>query len=103
MSMDIDLLISKTDDVGIVSTGKFDSPVTAAIFDHDTQLVSLEFGETMDTLVLNVPVGEDMVPYLIQRNYLFIIGTDKKHIHEAQRIPLMHVNNLLHHDVGEWK
>lgn len=101
--MNIDLLISKTDDVGIVSTGKFESKVTAAIFDHDTRSISLEFGETMDTMVLNVPVGEDIVPYLTQRNHMFVIGTDKKHIHEAFRIPLMHVNNLLNSEVGEWK
>jgi len=65
--MDIDLLISKTEDVGLVATGKFDDAVTAAIFDHDTQCLSLEFGETMDTLVLNVPVAEDLIPYLNNR------------------------------------
>ena len=52
---------------------------------------------------LNVPVCEEIVPYLTQRNHMFVIGTDKKHIHEAFRIPLMHVNNLLNSEVGEWK
>lgn len=101
--MDIDLLISKSQDVGLVTTGKFDSPVTAAIFDHATRHLSLEFGQTMDTLNLNIPVGEDLVPYLTQRSHLFMIGTDRSHIHEAYRIPLMHVNDNNDPSVGEWK
>jgi hypothetical protein len=101
--MDIDLLVNKTDDVGLVATGKFESRVTAAIFDHETQSMSLEFGETMDSMDLNIPIGEDLIPYLTQRQYLFMIGTDLKHIHEAYRIPLMHVNNLRDSNVAEWK
>jgi hypothetical protein len=100
--MDIDLLVSKSDDVGLVTTGKFDSRPTAAIFDHETHVMSLEFGETMESLSLNVAVGEDLMPYLLQRSHLFMIGTDTKHIHEAYRIPLMHVNDLRNADVGEW-
>jgi len=101
--MNIDLLISKNNDVGIVSTGKFESKVTAAIFDHETREMSLEFGETMDSMTLNVPIGEDMIGLLDERAYLYYIGTDKAHIHEAYRIPLMHVNNAKNSNVGEWR
>ncbi len=100
--MNIDLLISKTQDVGLVTTGKFPSTVTAAIVDHETQEISLEFGETMDSMALNIPVAEDILPYLNNRNGLYIIGTDKVHIHEAYRVPIMHLNNMKSHDVKEW-
>lgn len=100
--MDIDLLINKMDDVGLVATGKFETPVTAAIIDHESLEMSLEFAQTMDSMVLNVPVGEDLIPYLMQRSRLFIIGTDGAHIHEAYSIPLMHVNNIKDDSVGEW-
>jgi len=100
--MNIDLLISKNHDIGLVTTGKFPSQVTAAIIDHDTQEISLEFGETMDSMPLNIPIGEDMMNYFNNRNNLFVIGTDKVHIHEAYRIPLMHVNNAKSRDVKEW-
>jgi len=100
--MNIDLLISKTQDIGLVTTGKFDSVVTAAIFDHETQLMSLEFGETMDTMNLNVPISDDFVNYIKQRSFLYMIGTDKTHIHEAYRIPLMHINDVKADKVGEW-
>ena len=101
--MDIDLLINKTNDVGLVTTGKFDSTVTAAIFDHEALQISLEFGETMDSMYLNIPVSEDFVSYLTQKSHLFMIGTDKVHIHEAYKIPLMHVNDFKNSNVGEWK
>jgi len=101
--MDIDLLINRTDDVGLVATGKFEARVTAAIFDHETHELSLEFGETMDSMPLNIPLADDLVPYLVQRTRIFMIGTDTKHIHEAYAIPLMHVNNFKNVDVGDWK
>lgn len=101
--MNIDLLINKTHDVGIVTTSKFESPVTAAIFDHQTHEISLEFGATMDSLSLNIPVAYDLVPYLIQRGSLFFIGTDKELIHEAYQIPLMHINDMTSKPTsGEW-
>ncbi len=101
--MNIDLLINKTQDVGIVTTGKFESAVTAAILDHENQTISLEFGETMDSMDMNVPIADDLIPYLNQKTHLFVIGTDKVHIHEAYRIPLMHINNMNRKDVGQWK
>lgn len=101
--MNIDLLISKTQDVGIVTTGKFESTVTAAIFDHETLQMSLEFAETMDSMDMNIPIAEDIAPFLAQRNNLFVIGTDKVHIHEAYQIPLMHMNDIQTKNVGEWK
>lgn len=100
--MDIDLLLNKNKDVGLVATGKFDSPVSGIIFDHATQSLSLEFGETMDTLDLNVPVGDEFIPFLAPRNHLYMIGTDKKHIHEAYRVPLVHINDVKDETVGEW-
>jgi hypothetical protein len=100
--MDIDLLLNKNKDIGLVSTGKFEARVSGAIFDHATHSLSLEFGETMDTLDLNVPVGDDLIDYLSNRNHIFLIGTDKKHIYEAYRIPLMHVNDYSEETAGEW-
>lgn len=102
--MDIDLLISKTNDICLVATGRFNSTVTAAIFDNESHKLSLEFGETMETMDMNIPVSEEFVPYLIQRQNLFIIGTDIKHIHEAYQIPLMHINDYAAEEQsqGEW-
>ena len=100
--MDIDLLINKNNDVGLVATGKFESPVSGIIFDHETQSLSLEFGETMDSMALNVPVADEIIPYLTQKNYLFLIGTDKRLIHEAYRVPLMHINDFADEEAGEW-
>ena len=100
--MNVDLLISKTDDVGIVTTGKLPSRVTAAIIDHETNEVSLEFGETMDSMTMNVPISDDLMAYINNRNGMYIIGTDKTHIHEAYQVPMMHINNTKSSDIGDW-
>ena len=101
--MDIDLLISKGHDVGLVSNGKFENIVTAAIFDHETRRISLEFGEAMDSMNLNIPVTEEFVPYLSQRSHLFMIGTDRTYIYEAYDIPLIHINDFKDPELGGWK
>lgn len=100
--MNIDLLVSKNHDIGLVTTGKFESAVTAVMLDHETNEISLEFGETMNSMPLNIPVADDIMAYMNNRNSLFIIGTDKTHIHEAYRVPIMHINNLKSRDVKEW-
>jgi len=100
--MNIDLLISKTQDVGIVTTGKFESKVTAVMVDHGTHELSLEFGELMDSMTMNIPVADDMMAYIRNRNGIYIIGTDKTHIHEAYRVPIMHLNLKATDNVGEW-
>ena len=92
--MDIDLLINKMNEVGLVASGQFDSTVSAAIFDHIDRTITLEFGETMDSMPLNIIVGDDFVPYLRQTGYLHLIALEKKKIIEARQIPLMHVNDF---------
>lgn len=100
--MDIDLLISKTGEICLVSTGRFQSRVTAAIFDHETQKMSLEFGETMESMDMNVAISDDFIPYLTPKDSVHMIGTDKTHIHEAYSIPLMHLNDYKSQNIGEW-
>lgn len=101
--MEIDLLINKEKDLGLVSTGKLPDKISGIIFDHQTRTLSLEFGATMDSLDLNVEVDDEFIPFLTDANYLFYIGTDKTHIHEAYRVPLAHVNDLSDDMIGEWR
>ena len=101
--MNIDLLQNKDGDFGLVSTGQFESPITGIIFDHEALSLSLEFGEAHDSMLLNVAVDETYTNALSQKTQLYIIGTDKKHIHEAYSAPLMHINDMQNNDVGEWK
>jgi hypothetical protein len=101
--MNVDLLISQTQDVGIVTTAKLPSKITAVIIDHETHEISLEFGETMDSLTMNIPVADDIMAFINNRNGLYVIGTDKTHIHEAYHVPMMHVNSDKSDGIGEWK
>jgi len=103
--MDIDLLINKMNEVGLVASEKFDSTVSAAIFDHVDRTITLEFGETMDSMPLNIVVSDDFVPYLRQTGYLHLIVLEKKKIVEARQIMLMHVNDFDEEELveGGWQ
>jgi len=101
--MNIDLLKNKAGDFGLVSTGQFDAAISAVIFDHDSFTLSLEFNEEHDSMTLNVAVDAMYHNDLTDKTHLYIIGTDKTHIHEAYSVPLMHVNDIQDNNIGEWK
>ena len=100
--MNIDFLMNKEGDFGLVTTGRFEAPVSGVIFDHENLTISLEFGATMDSMTLNVPVDAMYKDKLSLKNHVFMVGTDKKHIHEAYTVPLLHVNDFKNNDTGEW-
>jgi hypothetical protein len=101
--MNIDFLKNKDGDFGLVSTGQFPSIITGIIFDHKDMTLSLEFDETVESLTLNIAVDAAYLLDLTQKSQLFIIGTDKTHVHEAYSAPLLHINDIQDNDVGEWR
>ena len=60
--MQIDLLATRSGELGILANGSFSSDVSGVIFDVAERSLTLEFGASMDSLKLNCPVGEDFVP-----------------------------------------
>jgi hypothetical protein len=100
--MNIDLLVNKDGDFGLVATGRFDNKISGVIFDHKDYLLSLEFSETMETMALNVPVDPSYVSQLATKQRLHMIGTDKKLIHEAYSVPLYHVNDSKTTSESDW-
>lgn len=100
--MNIDLLVNKDGDFGLVSTGRFESKVSGVIFDHDNYLLSLEFAETMESMTLNIPVDPSYVETMAEKQHMHIVGTDTHLIHEAYSVPLYHVNDKSSTPEGDW-
>lgn len=90
--MQIDLLASKRGEVGLVSNAKFNSDVSGVIFDVAEHSLTLEFGESMDSIKLNVPVGDDFMPHLKQSNYIHVCAVERGRVIYAVQAPLMKVS-----------
>lgn len=90
--MQIDLLATRRGEVGLVSNRAFESDISGIIFDVAERSLTLEFGASMDSLKLNVPVGEDFVPWLRATNYLHVCAVEKGRMTYARQVPLMKVS-----------
>lgn len=90
--MQIDLLLSPKGEAGLVSNRSFDSAVSGAIFDLGDSSLTLEFGEAMDSLRLNIPVADDFVDDLKRATYLHICAVEKGRMTHAIQVPLMKVS-----------
>lgn len=101
--MNIDLLMNKDGDFGLVATGRFAAKVSGVIFDHKELQLSLEFADMMESMILNVPVDPDYTDRLSRKSKMHVVGTDKKLIHEAYSVPLYHVNDSQADAESEWR
>jgi hypothetical protein len=91
--MQIDLLSTPRGELGLVSNGTFKNDVSGIIFDVGERALTLEFGASMDSLRLNVPVGEEFVDTLKKASYLHVCAVEKGRMNYAIQAPLMKVSN----------
>lgn len=85
--MRIDLLVSKRNELGLLSDTKFDSPISAVIFDEEKFTVFLEFGETMDSIECNIPISFDFLEAFEEAEEILIGVTNNKMITDAKAVP----------------
>ncbi len=90
--MQIDLLATRQGEVGLVASGPFTSDVSGIIFDVAERSLTLEFGASMDSMKLNVPVGEDFVPWLKHSGFVHICAIEKGRMVYAKQVPLVKVS-----------
>lgn len=90
--MQIDLLASPRGELGLVSNRTFDSQVSGIIFDVGERSLTLEFGASMDSLRLNIPVSDDFVDTLKATHYLHVCAVEKGRMNYALQAPLMKVS-----------
>ena len=70
--MHIDLLVSSKGEIGILSDTEFETPPSGAIFDGLEQSLTLEFSQTYDSMVMNVPLSEELAEILPHLRFLHL-------------------------------
>jgi hypothetical protein len=91
--MQIDLLSTPRGELGLVGNVAFKNEVSGVIFDVGERSLTLEFGKSMDSLRLNIPVSEDFVDTLKKASYMHVCALEKGRMAYAQQVPLMKVSN----------
>ncbi len=90
--MNIDLLLTKNGDAGLVCDGAFESPVAGVIFDAEMRQVTLEYAN-LETTEMNIPVEDGIAESLLWAFALQVgVIVDDK-IQETRQVPLMHLND----------
>ena len=90
--MHIDLLVTPKGEVGLVSDQSFDSEPSGAIYDAHEQSLTLEFAETFDSFVMNVPLADEYAEHLMRNNFVHFGVFEKGKVTTAKQLPLMLLN-----------
>lgn len=72
--MQIDLLISSRGELGLLSSDMMSQKVSAVIYSPEEASLTLEYGQSMDTLPLNVAVATHLGTYFHDEQYSIHIG-----------------------------
>ncbi|MBU0800527.1 MAG: hypothetical protein KKA05_05925 [Alphaproteobacteria bacterium] len=90
--MNIDLLLSQSGQMGLVSDRAFDSPVAGVMFDGLTGTISLEFGDA-EPLDLNIPVEQEFGARLELMLDIYVGTIEEGRITESRRVPIVLLND----------
>jgi hypothetical protein len=90
--VNIDLLLTGQNEPGLVSDESFDEPVAGVMYDAETGLLTLEFGEG-DPVELNIPVGSDTGRSLLNILEIQIGVIERGMIAENRQVPLVLIND----------
>lgn len=90
--MQIDLLATPGGEVGLVGNHAFDGKVSGVIFDVAERSLTVEYGQSMETLRMNIPVAEDFVDWLKMASFIHVTAVEKERMIQASQAPLMKVS-----------
>lgn len=90
--MNIDLLLTGQGEPGLVSDESFDEPVAGVMYDAETGVLTLEFGEE-DPVELNIPVGSDTGRSLLTITEIQVGIIERGMISENRQVPLVLIND----------
>lgn len=91
--MNIDLLMTKKHELGLVCDAAFSSVVSAVLYDEETRALTLELAD-MDTIHTNIPV-EDDISNVLKNSYVLQIGVvEDGAITDHRKVPLMLLQDL---------
>ncbi len=90
--MNIDLLLTGQGEAGLVSDKEFQHAVAGVMFDAQTGLVTLEFGDA-EPMELNIAVEQESGQHLIRALSIHVGAIEKGMIAENRQVPLVLLND----------
>jgi len=90
--MNIDLLVTKKGEAGLLCSKNLIAKALGAILDTDNGILSLEF-ETMDQMDLNIPIESEFFDLLDATTHLHVGSVKNNKIGQAYQIPLIILND----------
>ncbi len=93
--MNIDLLLTKKGAAGFIANAAFPRKIAGVLFEPEAATLGMEFVD-MDSLELNIPVGENLAPLLSNVHFLYIAAYVGGQVAQAYQVPFMIVGDALH-------
>lgn len=90
--MNIDLLLTKNGEAGLVCDQAAGSPVAGIMFDSDTGLMSIEYTE-LDPLDMNIPLDDSYIETLYYATSIQIGTIIDGEIRESRQVPILLLND----------
>ncbi|MFN3826172.1 MAG: hypothetical protein ACK4NR_00955 [Micavibrio sp.] len=90
--LNIDLLLTSKDEVGLVCDQAAGNPVAGVMFDSDTGLLTLEYTE-LDPLDLNIPVDDSYIETLYYTSTIQIGTIIDGEIRDSRQVPVLLAND----------
>lgn len=90
--MNIDLLWTDQGEPGLVSDEGFGHPVAGVMYDAESSLITLEFGDA-DPMELNIPAGSDAAEGLCHTYEMQVGIIERGMIAENRQVPLVLLND----------
>jgi hypothetical protein len=86
--MDIDLLLTREGEVGLICSQNLVKKAAGVVFDHASGNLTLEFVD-MDYMEMNIPVEEDFHGFLENCAQIHVGAVKDGHIAQAYQVPFM--------------
>ena len=99
--MNIDLLITQHNEVGLLCDQSFEGPMSGAIFDAETGEMTIEFGDAGEAYHLNIPVEDGFRDTLLFAQQLQVGMLENGLIAQSLQVPLLYLNDPYGSEFGQ--
>lgn len=99
--MNIDLLITQHNEVGLLCDRPFEVSMSGAIFDAETGEMTIEFGDSGEAYHLNIPIEDNFRDTLLFAQQLQVGMLENGLIAQSLQVPLLYLNDPYGSEFGQ--
>ena len=90
--MNVDLVVSNSDEIGIISDTPFDKEVEAIQLDQGSSMVILGLAKGKEAKLMNVPIGITMLQYILDNDRCHIAIIKNGQVIDTKQVPVFVTN-----------